>query len=398
MLRIRARDDVSSVGRHLDSAFLAEALALDAPATPPEIIRIFVEPALELMRLLREAANIEHALLVQYLFAAFSIKDRYQDLVGGAFNSNSTIVGVAVQEMRHLADVNELLVALGAQPNLDREDFPIRTDVYPFELQLEPLTRSSVAKYVTAEAPYDALDPAKATTPEERRFREAVAAEVGVNRVNHIGSLYGTVIARLNEAITADPALLSDSASWVTRLEQIRGQGEHDHFLFFRSVFEGTHPAFGGIDVWKDANADVYPSRNLPKNPTAFEGADRTIPDPVARQIAWLANLHYWTVLGLLYSGHASTDTNLIGRAVSHMTSCLLPLGEGLASKNVGVPFDALALNFGPGTDRAATLAALRRLVGEVQHQETAVGANLPAGYSRSAAKLTLRALESPNV
>ena len=160
----------------------------DSVAPSREIVPVFDDPVLELMRLLREAANIEHALLVQYLFAAFSVKSTYASLAGGTFESTSTLMGIAVQEMHHFARVNELLVALKGQPNLDREDFPIRTDIYPFALELEPLTRASLAKYVTAESPIGALDPATAPTPEERNFREAVAREVGNEVVNHIGS------------------------------------------------------------------------------------------------------------------------------------------------------------------------------------------------------------------
>lgn len=51
------------------------------------------------------------------------------------------LVGVAVQEMHHLARVNELLGQLRAPPNLVRQDFPYEHDIYPFELSLEPLSR-----------------------------------------------------------------------------------------------------------------------------------------------------------------------------------------------------------------------------------------------------------------
>jgi hypothetical protein len=46
------------------------------------IVRDFVNPYLELLRLLREAAEIEHALMLQYLFCAFSLRDPYSDLAG----------------------------------------------------------------------------------------------------------------------------------------------------------------------------------------------------------------------------------------------------------------------------------------------------------------------------
>jgi hypothetical protein len=60
--------------------------------------------------------------------------------------------------MQHLASVNRMLVDLDAAPNLVRQDFPYEPDIYPFPLNLEPLTRESVAKYVYTEASAGALD------------------------------------------------------------------------------------------------------------------------------------------------------------------------------------------------------------------------------------------------
>lgn len=385
MLRLRLKREERSSGLAPPSV---------ASGAEVEIANVYDDPLLEVVRLLREAANIEHALMVQYLYAAFSVKDKYDALIGiDLFPTSHTLIGVAIQEMQHLAKVNALLVDLKANPNLDRQDFPIRSDIYPFDLELEPLTLESCAKYVTAEAPLDALDPAGAGDQAERDFREAVSQKVGLNRVNHIGSLYGTVIARLRKAVEASPVILNDSDRWLDELEKIRGQGEEDHFLFFRSVFEGTHPALGGPAVWRDPSSDDYPSRPLPRNPTAYEGSDRSITDALARRLAVLANLHYWLVLGLLHQGHASSDSNLIGRAVSHMTGCLYPLGRMLADRGFGLPFDALALNFGPGMDRVATLGWLRRLVLEVQGHEADLSGDLGSNYKKSPAKITLQIL-----
>jgi rubrerythrin len=408
MLRLRARQP----GRFFEATARTLSVPLARDSLPPsaeqpseiadpaaigasalEIVRIFDDPLLELTRLLREAANIEHALMVQYLFAAFSVKDRYQDLAGGPVESSGALIGVAVQEMRHLARVNELLVALAAQPNLDREDFPIRTDVYPFALELEPLTRSSLAKYVTAESPLGALDPSTAPNEEERRFRNDVAAELGGAPVNHIGSLYGTIIARLQESLAADPNLLPNAAAELTLLQNIREQGEEGHFRFFRSVFEGKHPAFGGADVWKDPQADIYPSQPFSRNPSVFDGGPRTIQDPLARQIAWLADLHYWAVLGLLYLGHSAQDMSLIGQAISHMVGCVYPLGKLLATHGAGMPFDPIALNGGSGSDRDSSRSWLRRMLKELQKRESELGEVLPVEYSSLAAIRSIQAL-----
>lgn len=75
------------------------------------------------------------------LYASFSVKQRYADVIGTGGDDSINLVGVAVQEMHHLARVNELLGQLRAPPNLVRQDFPYEHDIYPFELSLEPLSR-----------------------------------------------------------------------------------------------------------------------------------------------------------------------------------------------------------------------------------------------------------------
>jgi hypothetical protein len=103
------------------------------------MIRDFDDPYLELVRLLDEASEIEHALLVQYLYASFSVKERYATVIGTGGDDSVGIVGVAVQEMHHLARVNEILVQLRATPNLIRQGFPYEPDIYPFELSFLPV-------------------------------------------------------------------------------------------------------------------------------------------------------------------------------------------------------------------------------------------------------------------
>jgi hypothetical protein len=374
--------------RQLDARLLAQVDGSDE-----EIVRVFDDSLLELVRLLREASNIEHALLVQYLFAAFSLKARYSSVAGGPFDSGTTLFGVAVQEMRHLARVNSLLVKLSASPALDREDFPLRTDLYPFILELEPLTRSSLAKYVAAESPAGALDPNTAPSEDERQFREEVHRALGAVAVNHIGSLYKAVVARLQEAVQTNPGLLPDPEAEVAVLERIRGQGEITHFEFFKSLFKGSHPGFAGKDVWANSTSELFPSYALPKNPTAFDAAPNSIPDPRLRQIAWLSNLHYWTVLGLLQLGITPADADLKGRAISHMTGCILPLGEVLATRGVGVPFDPLGRNFGFGLDVGASKRWMQKLLLTLQIVEQTLRADLPLEYSDAVASGTIELL-----
>ena len=97
--------------------------------------------------------------MLQYLSAAFSLKPDYQDIAGHGDPNAHDLIGVAIQEMQHLSAVSRLLVELGSAPHMGRQDFPYEPDIYPFEFNLEPLTRRSVAKYTYTEAPLGATDP-----------------------------------------------------------------------------------------------------------------------------------------------------------------------------------------------------------------------------------------------
>src|SRR3954470_10683512 len=123
-----------------------ETLEHDLPLAPRD----------EAIFLLHTAAEVEHALMVQYLYAAYSLKrgaavppDR-QDQVRAW---RTTLLGIAREEMGHLITVQNLLRLIGGPLNLEREDYPFRNDMYPFHFRLEPLSKASLAKYVVAEMP-----------------------------------------------------------------------------------------------------------------------------------------------------------------------------------------------------------------------------------------------------
>src|SRR5882724_13325243 len=108
-----------------------------------------------LVMLLHIGAEIEHSLMVQYLYAAYSLGGtqvppdrremvkRWQD----------DILAVAKEEMGHLLTVQNILTLIGQPINLGRMDLPWDIPFYPFPFQLEPLSLDSVACYVFAEMP-----------------------------------------------------------------------------------------------------------------------------------------------------------------------------------------------------------------------------------------------------
>src|SRR6201996_7066735 len=83
----------------------------------------------ELIAALQEASEIEQQLMIQYLYAAFSLKKQPDERCSAAQYESvrrwgSTILMVARSEMEHLALVNGLLTALGANPWFSRENIP----------------------------------------------------------------------------------------------------------------------------------------------------------------------------------------------------------------------------------------------------------------------------------
>jgi len=90
---------------------------------------------------LSDAATLEHMVMCGYLFAAFSLKrEESEGLSAQQMNVvqrwDRAITTVAVQEMLHLALVNNLLSAVGGSPSFDRPNFPQRSRYFPSAVQM----------------------------------------------------------------------------------------------------------------------------------------------------------------------------------------------------------------------------------------------------------------------
>ncbi|QQP90707.1 hypothetical protein IGS68_05580 [Skermanella sp. TT6] len=379
-------------GGPLAAATLGPGTAPSVPGsgdgTVRPIVREFADPWLELVRLLREAAEVEHALMVQYLYAAFSLKPAYAAIAGYGAPNADDLLGVAVQEMQHLGAVNRFLVAIGSCPHLERQDFPYEPAIYPFAFHLEPLSRHSLAKYVYTEAPPDALDRTGAG-PEDARFIDEVFAALGTERrPNHVGSLYEQIIALVGELRQSGSAPKHvDFDGWAAAFEAIKDEGEIDHYLFFRKLFTGRHEglaaAMGGTgNAWDLPRSDPrYPAFDIAVDPSAFIGHPGQIMDGTALRIAWLGNLEYWTVLCLLDNHYREGGDWAVERARAHMVGAMLPIARTLGARGAALPFDALSMGYAPGTDGALSRLAILRLVREAQDVARSLGPDLPGDF-----------------
>lgn len=191
-------------GNETATALAAAVFTVLPQPDPPLVNR---DSAVFLMQL---AAEIEHALLVQYLYAAFSLDRSAPGVPPTAFSS---IFNTAKEEMGHLLTVQNVLLALGSSASLFRENMPIETDFYPFPFMLEPVSKSSLAKYVLAEMPDSGLAEPKLSQ---------VKADAGVTGsfvVNQVGHLYRAIVEFLERADEAifDPSLVilqGDPGDW----------------------------------------------------------------------------------------------------------------------------------------------------------------------------------------
>ena len=396
-----------------DAAPMTYGAADDPPPPGGEpktrIVRDFADPYLELLRLTRDATEIEHALLLQYLYAAFTVKPKYAKLVGTPGDQTaSTLVGVAIQEMQHLTIVNSFLAALGGAPNLMVQEFPFDPDIYPFTFNLEPLSRPTLAKYVYAEAPSGVLD---SDEPKggDVDFVNAVWSQLGPGaRVNHLGSLYKQIISVTRELQASGTSGLPDLTPWIAKLEAVMKQGEVDHYQFFRSVFMGTHEAFNGQpDIWNLSPLDPgYPAMPIGTNPSAYVGHPSQIRNPTALSIAWLGNLHYWIALSLLdlhfreksapatppETGPGASDA-MLASAEIHMQGPLWSIGRHLPTLGVGLPFDPLGTGYASGRDSVWNRRFLLHLLGEAGRLEKKLDSKLPADFPAGVTEYTSAAL-----
>ena len=121
---------------------------------------VVIENRKELTYLLSLAAELEHGLMVEYLYAAFSLKDTAGPGLDAAHlptveRWRSILLGVAADEMLHWALVNNLLAAVGSAPYVSRPNMPTHAAGYPPDVQLAllPFGEQALRHFVYLERP-----------------------------------------------------------------------------------------------------------------------------------------------------------------------------------------------------------------------------------------------------
>jgi CDGSH-type Zn-finger protein/truncated hemoglobin YjbI len=145
----------TTAGQGRLAAVIATRGGLAAPEAP-----FVIEHREALIYMLCEAAELEHAIMCQYLFAAFSLKQAEdegltQPELDAVRRWRKQVSHVATQEMLHLALVQNILSAIGAAPHLSRPNLPAPASHYPagVRLALLPFGEQALRHFMFLERP-----------------------------------------------------------------------------------------------------------------------------------------------------------------------------------------------------------------------------------------------------
>jgi len=147
---------------------------------------------------LHSAAEIEHGILIEYLYAAASLIDP---------DAAMLVTSVAIEEMGHLLTVQNILLAVGAEPYLGRQDQAPNDPFDPFPFRLEPATLGTIACYVAAESP-DSAELSFFENRELNRIRRVADSQIQSESrrkpsgplLNRVGVLYDHLLKIFTEA------------------------------------------------------------------------------------------------------------------------------------------------------------------------------------------------------
>lgn len=312
------------------------------PAQEQASLDIFTTPHERAVYLLHIGAEVEHALMAQYLYAGYSLggphlTDPAQQQLAQRWRA--TVLEVAREEMGHWATVNNLLTLIGGPLAFEREDYPIPEDLYPFPFELEPLTKRSLGKYVLCEMPNEETLKALGLEEEMEQIRQYVGADGDEIAINRVGIVYDAVTALFKTPVVPKdpkpqpPSFISSSdiQSESTRFQVSPdewGLGYKDILIETANDRDSALDALQAISVQGEGSTidkleeshfgkflniyrhfpdegDWSPSRNLARNPTTDQSAppDRRIENPPALLWAGLFNLRYRMLL--MFLAHA---------------------------------------------------------------------------------------------
>jgi hypothetical protein len=329
---------------------------------------------------LGKAAELEHLVMLQYLFAAFSLKQSVgegltPEALTAVLRWRKTLLEISQQEMLHLALVQNLLTAVGAAPRLARPNFPMPAYAYPAGVRIElvPFGEAALRHFAFLERP-DGMDMDDAEGFEAIEQAVALPHDESDEIVPHlqefetIGQLYrsiqagfehlaerlgperlfvGPTDAQATEEHFRWPELVAvtDLSSAQQAIDTIVEQGEGA-----RGDWRDAHfgRLLGILDEylgWKRDDPDLQPARPVVAanvRPQASGVAVPLITDPGTMRAMDLLNVGNEVLLQLLSRYFAHTDETpeqlevLAEVSVGLMFRVIKPLGSLVTTLPVG--------------------------------------------------------------
>lgn len=322
----------------------------------------------ELIPLLSCASELEHGLACTYLFAAYSLKNDASE--GGLTEAQAGIVrgwrqriaASAVDKMLHLAQIANLLLALGATPHITYPSFSTSADPTRIDFTLEPFSPSTIERLLT----YERLEAVIFAPPQPASANNASGSTT-------VGALYNQITKSL-ESIPAKDLFIGQPSTqakpgFLNLDKQLVAVTDQASSLAAINMIVGTDGLWNTLRTeYEQVVAEAHraeqpfePVRPVGHNPRAHlseETSENTsITAPLTVVAADLFNSAYDTLLHMLtrlFTANEKADGDsqrLAQMTLQLMTTVLRPLGEALtrmpadasdASKHAaGPPFGA---------------------------------------------------------
>ncbi|MGI8801575.1 MAG: ferritin-like domain-containing protein [Solirubrobacteraceae bacterium] len=274
------------------------------------------------MRALEGVAELEHAVLLQYLYAAASLKRRAGEgpdelQLARIRGWERTLLAIAREEMAHLAAVSNLLIAVGSTPWLVRPGLPGGRLAAPEPaLALERFGPRSLARFIELEREESISGHYAAVRREIEASGDRVIRRIPVDRVDGWGVSGGARLPPVTDAITA-----------LAVVDAIVGQGA------------GAAPA-SHLERLLAVEAEL--AAEGPEFEPARPVAAARITNPSSRTVAEAFAAAYQATMLLLelyyalVQAHAGGATTARRAAQGLMGGVLRPLGEVLTELPLG--------------------------------------------------------------
>ena len=290
----------------------------------------------QLIHTLTEAAEIEHNLLCSYLYAVFSMKREGE--AGLTFEQGEAverwrkaILKIGLEEMAHLACVNNLLIAIGGAPHFDRANFPVAPGYHPADIvvRLTPFDEATLDHFIFLERPEgmemrdgDGFEPSGAerqvpvdgVTPSAKDYPTVGAL------YDSIAEGFRTLAEQLGEISLIDPAgrgqkdselvklpnipRVTDLATALAAIAQIKEEGEGSSGGAADSHFDRFQAIKNEWQEMKAADPAFEPAWPAAHDPVMRRPLDETtriwITDPGSARHLDLANAIYGAMLTVL--------------------------------------------------------------------------------------------------